>query len=95
MINVQAHAPAGSPLPSGWKQAAPLKAQQATEDYMNRLQNAWRQTLSRTNQSELMDARLRPTSDSRVDALSMVSDDENEEVWSSTGAVVRIKKRRL
>ncbi|MCB4428488.1 hypothetical protein FZX09_06695 [Synechococcus sp. MU1643] len=61
---------------------------------MNRLQNAWRQTLSRTNQGELMDARLRPTSDSRADALSMVCDDENEEVWSSTGAVVRIKKRR-
>ena len=94
MINVQAHAPAGSPLPSGWKQVAPLKAQQATEDYMNRLQNAWRQPLSRTNQSELMDARLRPTNDSRADALSKVCDDETEEVWSSTGAVVRIKKRR-
>ena len=93
MINVQAHAPAGSPLPSGWKQVAPLKAQQVTQDYLDRLQNAWRHPLSRTNQSELMDARLRPTSDSRADALSMVSDDENEEVWSSTGAVVRIKKR--
>ncbi|WP_186496988.1 hypothetical protein [Synechococcus sp. A15-24] len=93
MINVQAHAPAGTPLPSGWKHTAPLKAQQATQDYLDRLQNAWLQQLSRTNQSELMDARLRPTSDSRADALSMVSDDEIEEVWSSAGAVVRIKKR--
>ena len=93
-MNVQAHVPAGTPLPSDWKQAAPLKAQQATDDYLNRLQNAWRQPLSRTNESELMEARLRPTSDSRADALSKVSDDEDEQVWSSTGAVVRIKKKR-
>jgi len=72
-----------------------MKAQQATDDYLNRLQNAWRQPLSRTNESELMEARLRPTRDSRVDALSKVSDDEDEQVWSSTGAVVRIKKKRV
>lgn len=94
MSSVQAHVPAGTPLPSGWMQAAPLKAQQATDDYLNRLQNAWIQPLSRTNESELMEARLRSTSDSRCDALSMLSDDEEEQVWTSTGAVVRIKKRR-
>ena len=94
MSSVQAHVPAGQQLPVNWKQVAPLNAQQATQDYLNRLQNAWRQPLSRTNQSELIEARLRSTSDSRCDALSMLSDDEEEQVWTSTGAVVRIKKRR-
>ena len=93
-MNVQAHAPAGQQLPKDWLHTASLRAQQATDDYLNRLQNAWRQPLSRTNTSELMEARLRPTSDSRADALSMVADDEDEQIWTSTGAVVRIKKRR-
>lgn len=93
-MNVQAHVPAGQQLPKDWRHMAPLRSQQATDDYLHRLQNAWRQPLTRTNDSELMGARLRPTGDSRADALSMVADDEDEQIWTSTGAVVRIKKKR-
>ena len=94
MNNVQAHGPSGQKLPSDWRNQAPIKAQQATSDYMERLQNAWRKPLLRTNDSELMQARLRPTGDSRADALRLVVDDDDEQVWQEPGATVRIRKKK-
>ena len=91
--NVQAHAPHGQQMPRGWQQQAPLRAQQATSDYLSKLENAWRQPLTKNNDSESMQARLRPTGDSRADALRLVADDDDEQIWQEPGATVRIRKR--
>lgn len=93
MNNVQAHCPQGEKLPEDWTLNAPLRARQASRDYLERLQNAWRGPLLRTNDSDLMQARLRPTSDSRADALRLVADGDDEQVWQEAGVTVRIKKR--
>ena len=93
MINVQAHGPHGQKLPEGWRLNAPLRAQQASQNYLDKLQNAWRKPLLRTNDSETMQARLRPTGDSRADALRLVADDDDEQVWREAGATVRIRKK--
>ena len=94
MNNVQAHGPHGQKLPEGWRLNAPLRAQQASQNYLDKLQNAWREPLLRTNESELMQARLRPKSDSRTDALRLVADDDDEQIWQEPGATVRIKKKK-
>ena len=92
-MNVQAHAPAGQALAADWKLNAPLRAKQASESYLDRLQNSWRQPLTKQNDSELIQARLRPTDDSRCDTLRLVADDEDEQIWHSPGATVRIRKK--
>ena len=94
MNNVQAHGPHGQKLPEGWRLNAPLRAQQASQNYLDKLQNAWREPLLRTNDSETMQARLRPTGDSRADALRLVADDDDEQIWQEPGATVRIKKKK-
>jgi len=93
MNSIQAHCAQGQKLPGGWRSNAPVMAQQATSDYLERLQNNWRKPLLRTNDSEIMRARLRPTVDARVDALRLVVDDQQEEVWREPGVTVRIKKK--
>lgn len=93
MNSIQSHFAQGQKLPEGWRSSAPIRAQQASSDYMEKLQNAWRKPLLRTNDSEIMRARLRPTADSRVDSLRLVVDDQQEEVWQETGVTVRIKKK--
>lgn len=92
MRNVQAHAVQGQQLPRDWRIQASLRAHQASSDYMQRLQNAWKGPLTTENNSELMKARLRPTSDARCDALRLVVDDDAEEVWEAPGVTVRKKK---
>ena len=94
MNNVQAHGPHGQKLPEGWRLNAPLRAQQASQNYLDKLQNAWREPLLRTNDSETMQARLRPTGDSRADVLRLVADGDDEQVWQEPGATVRIKKKK-
>ena len=90
MQNITPHTPQGVPLDPRWKQQAPLKAKQATDDYLHRLQSAWRGSLTKTNESEVIKARL--TSDSRADALRMVCDTDEEEVWIGDGVTVRRRK---
>ena len=92
-MNISAHPPAGQPLTADWKLHAPLRANQATDSYLDRLQNGWRQPLTKQNDSELMQARLRTTDGSRCDALRLVTDDEDEQIWRSPGATVRIRKK--
>lgn len=93
MNSIQAHCAQGQKLPGGWRSNAPVMAQQATSDYLEKLQNAWRRPLLRSNESEIMRARLRPTADARVDALRLVVNDQQEEVWQETGVTVRIRKK--
>lgn len=90
MQNITPHVPRGVPLDQDWKQQAPLRAKQATDDYMHRLQNAWRGSLTKMNDSEVIKARL--TSDSRANGLRMVCDNDEEEVWIGDGVTVRKRK---
>ena len=78
------------PLDPRWQQQAPTRAKQATDDYLHRLQNAWKGSLTKTNDSEIINARL--THDSRTDSLRIVVDNEEEEVWVGDGVTVRKRK---
>ena len=89
-MNITTHVPHGVPLDPSWQQQAPLRAKQATDDYLHRLQNAWKGSLTKTNDSEIINARL--TNDSRTDSLRMVADNEEEEVWIGDGVTVRKRK---
>ena len=68
-----------------------MRAKQATDDYLHRLQNAWKGSLTTSNDSEIINARL--TNDSRTDSLQMVVDNEEEEVWIGDGVTVRKKRK--
>jgi len=90
MQNITPHVPHGVPLSRDWQQQAPLRAKQATDDYLHRLQNAWKGSLTKSNDSEIINARL--TNDSRSDSLRMVVDNEKEEIWIGDGVTVRKRK---
>jgi len=107
--NFTAQPPAGRPLPSNWAALAPLRGQQANQDYLHKLENAWRGPLTSQNSSMAHGARLgnQPPapaapkrndarSDARFDAkMTLVSDDEDEQVWRDfNGSTIVIKKRR-
>jgi len=109
MANFQAQPPAGRPLPSNWAAMAPLRGQQANQDYMHKLENAWRGPLTSQNSSMAHGARLGnqppapaapPRRDSRADTrmdgiMQLVKDDAFEQVWKdNTGRLVTIKKRK-
>ncbi len=90
-MNITPHTPHGVPLDPHWRQQATLKAKQATDDYLHRLQNSWKGSLTKTNDSEIINARL--TNDSRTDSLRLVVENEEEEVWIGDGVRVRRKRR--
>ena len=90
-MNITPHTSQGVPLDARWKEHAPLRAKQATDDYLYRLQNAWKGSLTKSNDSEIINARL--TNDSRTDSLQMVVDNEEEEVWIGDGVTVRKKRK--
>ena len=90
-MNITPSTSQGVPLDARWKEQAPLRAKQATDDYLHRLQNAWKGSLTKSNDSEIINARL--TNDSRTDSLRMVSDNEEEEVWIGDGVTVRKKRK--
>jgi len=79
------------PLGRDWQQQAPLRAKQATDEYLHRLQNAWKGSLTKTNDSEIINARL--TNDSRTDSLRLIVENDEEEVWVGDGVTVRKKRR--
>ena len=90
-MNITPHTSQGVPLGPRWKEQASLRAKQATDDYLHRLQNAWKGSLTKSNGSEVINARL--ANDSRTDSLRMVVDNEEEEVWIGDGVTVRKKRR--
>ena len=97
-MNITAHVPQGVPLDARWKEQAPLRAKQATDEYLHRLQNAWKGSLTKTNDSEIINARLTNDSagisgETRTDSLRLVVENEEEEVWMGDGVTVRKKRR--
>ena len=109
MANFQSQPPAGRQLPANWAAMAPLRGQQANQDYMHKLENAWRGPLTSQNSSMAHGARLGnqppapaapPRRDSRADArmdgmMLLVKDDDLEQIWKDdSGRLVTIKKRR-
>jgi len=87
MTNITVETQSGHRLSSDWRAAAPLMAQQATTDYMTRLCSAWKQPLAMTNQGLIANARLE--GGARHDALELVVDDDQKQVWEGPGVVVR------
>ena len=87
--NVSVQPPAGRQLPENWIRDSGARKANAESDYLNRIENAWRNTGSN---NPLQSARL--TKDSRTDAMTRVSDSEDEEVWiDGKGQTVRIRKQ--
>ena len=95
-------------MPANWASMAPLRAQQADDDYLHRLQNGWRQPLQ-GHAGLMQNARLEhispvpappkrndARSDTRTDStMTLIRDDEFEQLWKDAhGAVVTIKKKR-
>ena len=87
MTNITVQTQTGQQLSSDWRAAEPLRAQQATTDYMTYLCNAWKQPLAMTNQGLIANARL--VGGARQDALELVVDDDQKQVWERPGVVVR------
>ena len=110
MANFQSQPPAGRQLPANWAAMAPLRGQQANQDYMHKLENAWRGPLTSQNSSMAHGARLGnqppapaapPRRDSRADTsrndgtMRLVFEDDEQQVWKDySGTLVTIKKRR-
>ena len=107
--NFTAQPPAGRPLPSNWQAMAPLRGQQANQDYLHKLENAWRGPLTSQNSSMAHGARLgnqppAPAAPKRNDARSdarfdgtmrLISEDETMQLWrNDDGTTVQIMKRR-
>ena len=84
--------PHGQQMPAGWQSQSAARKAAAEAAYLNKLQNAWKAPLTKSNDSDIFNARL--TKDSRTDSLRMVVDNEEEEVWQDAGATVRIRKNR-
>ena len=96
-MNITPHTSQGVPLDARWKEQAPLRAKQATDDYLHRLQNAWKGSLTKLNDSEIINARLTNDSagisgETRTDSLRLIVDNEQEEVWIGDGVTVRKKR---
>ena len=89
-MNVTPHMPQGQQMPANWQAHSAARKAAAEASYLNKLQNAWRATLTKTNESEIFNARL--TNDSRNDSLRMVVDNKEEEVWIGDGVTVRKRK---
>mgnify|MGYP007080516544 CR=1 FL=1 len=77
-------------MPAGWQANSAARKASAEASYLNKLQNAWKALLTKSNDSEIINARL--TNDSRTDSLRMVADNEEEEVWIGDGVTVRKRK---
>lgn len=90
MRNITTPPPAGQPLPDDWKVQAPLRAKQATSDYLNRLQNAWRRPL--TAQPPITSVYGSKDED-RTDGLSVVSESEEEVIYED-GYGNRVRKSK-
>ena len=91
-MNVTPQTPHGQQLPTGWQAHSAARKAAAEASYLDKLQSAWKAPLTKSNDSEIFNARL--TNDSRTDSLRMVVDNEEEEVWQDAGATVRIRKNR-
>lgn len=90
-MNISVPPSAGQSLPSDWRYKAPERKREAESAYLDRLQNAWRGNLTSTNTGATYGARLR--SDSRMDGLTKVRDDDEMQIWESTDGV-RVVKRK-
>ena len=104
--NISTHPPQGQPLPSNWRQLAPGAARQAEQNYLDRIQNAWRNAgnNAQQNQPPMRAARLttdaadpahnahQPRFDGRL--VLQRTDANGFEEWRDTvtGAIIR---RRL
>lgn len=82
--------PHGQQMPAGWQAHSAARKAAAEAAYLNKLENAWKAPLTKSNNSEIFNARL--TSDSRTDSLRMVVDNDAEEVWMGDGVTVRKRK---
>lgn len=91
--------PHGQQMPGDWKAHSAARKAAAEASYLNRLQNAWKSPLTKSNDSEIFKARLTNDSagvsiESRNDSLRLVVDNEEEEVWIGNGLTIRKKNNQ-
>lgn len=89
-MNISVHTMAGRELPRDWRAQAANNRASFDEELRHRLENKWRTSLTTTNDSPIIGARLRQ--DSRMDGLRLVVDDDEQEVWQAAG--VRVIRRK-
>lgn len=99
MINVTPHIPHGQQMPGDWKAHSAARKAAAEAAYLNKLQNAWKSPLNKSNDSDIFNARLTSDSaglscESRTDSLRMVVDNEEERVWIGNGVTIRKKNNQ-
>lgn len=90
-MNISVQPGAGRQLPRDWQAKAANNRASFDDHLRQKLENQWRQPLTTTNDSTIINARL-SRSDSRLDALRLVVNDEQEEVWQAPGVRVIRKK---
>ncbi len=90
-MNVSVQPGAGRQLPRDWQAKAANNRASFDEQLRQKLENKWRQPLTTTNESTIINGRI-GRSDSRLDALRLVVDDDQEEVWHAPGVRVIRKK---
>ena len=104
--NISTHPPQGQQLPANWRQLAPGAARQAEQNYLDRIQNAWRNAGNNAQQNQPPMRAARLTTDaadpahnahqSRFDGQLVLerTDANGFETWRdlTTGAIIR---RRL
>jgi len=90
-MNISVQPGAGRQLPRDWLAQAVNNRASFDEELRHKLENKWRQPLTTTNNFPTINARL-GRSDSRMDALRLVVDDDQEEIWQAPGVRVIRKK---
>lgn len=83
----------GRQMPRGWEQEAQQRKIQAETEYMNRLENAWRGSLTKTNDSVVHNARLTKDSAYRADSMRMVRSTDDWEEWTDDSGI-RVVRRK-
>lgn len=81
----------GRPLPPDWKEQAERNRRHFDAELRAKLESQWKAPLSSSNGSAAMAARL-GRQDSRLDALRLVADDGEQEVWQAPG--IRVVRRK-
>ncbi len=68
--NISTHPPQRQQLPSNWRQLAPEAAKQAEADYLDKIQNAWRNAGNNAQQNQPPMRAARLTTDAADSAHS-------------------------
>ena len=91
MMNINVDPIGGRQLPRDWQAQAANNRISFDAQLREKLENQWRKPLTSIGNSSMQAARL-GRKDSRLDALRLVVDDDEQEIWNAPG--VRVIRRK-